>query len=721
MSFGPNCLVWGTPSRDSSGSMPLGNGDIGINLWVEPNGDVVFYIGKTDTWGEFGQLYKVGRIRLALRAGCGRIFPGENFRWELRLLEGLMVVRSEFGVLKVWVDANWPCIHLLAEGPSTLTGEISIEIWRKFKRELNGREQHGLHTGSPYAVWHGEDSIACLEEDAIAWFHYNQHSTWRSCLEMQGLGDFADGAEDPLYHRIFGGYVKGRNLRKVNETILATRVAESVFCADVTLLTLSNTPPELWLERIRSIAHAVPDAEDAEAFERHANWWRNFWRRSWIRVDGNEAARKVTESYELQRFLNACSGRGAFPIKFNGSIFNVDWGIEGEAFDADYRRWGPGYWHQNTRLPYWAMLMSGDFDLMRPYFKMYRDALPLEMERCRKYCGHEGAFFPETIYFWGAYLEHNYGWAEEREAGLAAHLPQNRYIRYHNSGGLELVYHALEFYRYTLDEEFLFSTLLPLAEAVIDYYDLHFPRCDGKLVIAPAQVIEQWFVAKNPMPEIAGLYACLEALLKLDERFVSARRRSGWERLLGELPDLPTRMIHGKKNFAPAEWWEGPPRNVENPELYAVFPYRRCGLGGGELEVGIETYRNRAYKHESGWAQDGIQAALMGLAEDARQSVTIRFTSGSPYARFPAFWGPYDWIPDQDHGACASYTLQLMCLQEWRDLLYGFPAWPAEWSVEFCLHAPNGNIVHGNYSPGDAPKIFAERPASFAPIPNFKR
>jgi Domain of unknown function (DUF5703) len=29
--------------------MPLGNGDIGINAWVETNGDLCFYIGKTDT------------------------------------------------------------------------------------------------------------------------------------------------------------------------------------------------------------------------------------------------------------------------------------------------------------------------------------------------------------------------------------------------------------------------------------------------------------------------------------------------------------------------------------------------------------------------------------------------------------------------------------------------------------------------------------------------
>ena len=36
------------PSENAHGSMPLGNGDVGINAWVEANGDLMFYVGKTD-------------------------------------------------------------------------------------------------------------------------------------------------------------------------------------------------------------------------------------------------------------------------------------------------------------------------------------------------------------------------------------------------------------------------------------------------------------------------------------------------------------------------------------------------------------------------------------------------------------------------------------------------------------------------------------------------
>ena len=54
-------VVWDSPSANASGSMPLGNGDVGVNAWVEPNGDLLFYVGKTDAWGDNGRLLKVIR------------------------------------------------------------------------------------------------------------------------------------------------------------------------------------------------------------------------------------------------------------------------------------------------------------------------------------------------------------------------------------------------------------------------------------------------------------------------------------------------------------------------------------------------------------------------------------------------------------------------------------------------------------------------------------
>ena len=59
-------VIWDSPSKNSLGSMPAGNGDIGINLWVEENGDLLFYLSKTDAWSENARLLKLGKVRLSL-------------------------------------------------------------------------------------------------------------------------------------------------------------------------------------------------------------------------------------------------------------------------------------------------------------------------------------------------------------------------------------------------------------------------------------------------------------------------------------------------------------------------------------------------------------------------------------------------------------------------------------------------------------------------------
>ena len=58
-------VVWNSPSENAHDSMPLGNGDVGINAWVEPSGDLVFYVSKTDAWDENARLCKIGRCGLS--------------------------------------------------------------------------------------------------------------------------------------------------------------------------------------------------------------------------------------------------------------------------------------------------------------------------------------------------------------------------------------------------------------------------------------------------------------------------------------------------------------------------------------------------------------------------------------------------------------------------------------------------------------------------------
>ncbi len=66
--------------------MPLGNGDIALNAWMTADGDLHFYIGKTDAWDDNARLVKVGKVRVHFEPNP--ILPGAAFRQELNLREG---------------------------------------------------------------------------------------------------------------------------------------------------------------------------------------------------------------------------------------------------------------------------------------------------------------------------------------------------------------------------------------------------------------------------------------------------------------------------------------------------------------------------------------------------------------------------------------------------------------------------------------------------------
>lgn len=406
----------------------------------------------------------------------------------------------------------------------------------------------------------------------------------------------------------------------------------------------------------------------------------------------------MSRGYALQRFVAACAGRGSYPIKFNGSLFTVDAREPGEVFNADYRRWGGPYWFQNTRLAYWPMLAAGDFDLIEPLLRMYRACLPLAQERTRLYFGHEGAFFPETMTAWGLYANDNYGW--DRAGKPLSHV-DNTYIRYYWQGGIELVSLILDRYEWTDDQGFL-SENLPLIRSILTFFDRHWPRDpEGKLRFSPAGALETWHEAVNPLPEIAGLRFVLPRLLALPAACIAHDDRLAWARLLDELPPLPMAEKAGKWVLLPAQELIGPVMNSENPELYAVFPYRLFGVGKPDLEVGRDTFEHRMVQGTGGWRQDAIQAACLGLAKTAAQYTLHNLTTHHPGSRFPAFWGPnFDWIPDQDHGSVGMMALQTMLMQADGDRILLFPAWPQEWDVEFKLHAPHQTTVEGVYRAG---------------------
>jgi len=704
-------VVWTSPSSGSSGSMPIGNGDIGANVWCEASGDLLFYISKTDSWSENGRLLKLGRVRITLTPNP--FADGHPFRQELRLREGEIVIEAgvpeEAVTLRVWVDANRPVIQVEAEGPREFEVQAKLELWRTAKREI---AQDSLEANSAWAILGDRqawpvlvypDTVLLAGGNRLIWHHRNRTSCYGVILQNQHLGELLPRYPDPLIRRTFGGCVQGENLSAINDQTLASTTAGKRYRISVFPLCAQTDSEKEWLERLQSQVKEVHKTDIETARREHRQWWEEFWNRSWIwlsseREDLQPRLSAINQGYALQRWINACGGRGAFPIKFNGSIFTVDgnqtdWQEKsGETFDPDYRQWGENYWWQNTRLTYWSMPAAGDFDLMKPLFRMYMNALPMAKEITKRYYRHDGAFFPETMYFWGTANNHDYGW------GHPGPDPKSPYIRYYWQGGVELAWMMIDYYHMTRDEAFLRETLLPLATEILTFYEVHWPRNDqGKIHMQPVHSLEAWWDCTNPLPDIAGLRQVLRSLLDLPKEVLADEQRERWGKMLADLPAIPVKTEGESTFLLPAERF-ATKNNGETPELYAVFPYRLYRIGRKDFPVAYETYRRREGRRETGgWVQDAIMAACLGLSYDAAYMVETNFTiMKHSKSRFPAFWGPnYDWIPDQDNGGVAMIALQRMLLQTDGDRILLLPAWPRPWDMDFKLHASHQTTVEG--------------------------
>jgi len=705
----PPCnVVWTSPSHDATGSLPLGNGQVGINLWVEEDGDLRFYISRTDSLSEVSRLLKVGGIRVSLDPNP---FKAEKpFRQELILRDGVCEISAGDEknrlLLTVFVDASEPVVHVDGVATTPVKVTATADVWRTEPRTLAGEELNSSWTlhGSPTPVVESADVFPATPEGTVAWFHRNESSpAFASTLKVQSLESIADRAHDPLLHRTFGGYMTGKGFRSTSGHSLTSASPVTAFSLRIAAVCGQTETARLWVAKSERLAR---DDDAREALARTTAWWHAFWDRSWVIVDehGGDGSSSVTRGYTLQRYVQACGGRGPYPIKFNGGMFTVEPKPFDKPYNADWRAWGDCHWWQNVRHMYHPMLAAGDFDLMDPLFQTYAAVRPLAEARSRLYHGAEGCYFPETMTVWGTYSNGDYGWDR------TGHQPNevlSPWWQYAWNQGPELVSLMLDRWDYTGDAAFLTGQVLPMAESVLKYFDTRFKKdAGGRIVLDPTQAVETyWRGVINDMPSTAGLNDITARLCALPNKLTDPEQRKFFIRMRAACPTVPveTAVVAGKRirRLAPAQKYAADRSNCENPELYGVWPFRLYGLGKPGLEEARAAYAGRYNHLDCGWGYDGNCAALLGLTEEAARILKIKCANSHPAYRWPATWGPnFDWLPDQNHGGNLLETAQLMLLQPVGDKILLLPAWPKSWDVDFKLHAPRNTVVECVYRDG---------------------
>lgn len=728
-------VVWNTPSRNSSESMPCGGGDIGMNIWVE-EGDVLFYLSRSGTFDENNCQLKQGRFRLRLSPNPFK--DAKDFRQELKLKDGYVEVSAGGTRIQIWADVFHPVVHVEIANAQPLQAEVSYENWRYKERLIRKGEgqQCSYKWAPPKGTVTGADFISPSADkenqpeakaNRLLFYHRNAEETvFDVAVAQQGMEGVKSQMMNPLKHLTFGGYLLGDNFEftGTRDDIYAgtdyrawefrspKATKKQQFC--IVLHTDQTENMNQWEKGLQSsLQRIAPKGKISQKVlsedrRQSRSWWNNFWQRSFIEAEGE--AEEISRNYTLFRYMLGCNAYGSVPTKFNGGLFTFDpcHIDEKQAFTPDYRKWGGGTMTaQNQRLVYWPMLKSGDFDMMPSQFDFYNRMLRNAELRSRVYWQHEGACFCEQIENFGLPNPAEYGF--KRPDWFDKGLEYNAWLEYEWDTVLEFCQMILETKIYA-DADI--AQYIPLIESSLTFFDEHYRLLasrrgrkaldgDGHLILFPGSACETYKMTNNASSTIAALRTVLETYGKKDE-------------MLKTIPPIPLRYIEVKdslnpaaapllkQTISPAVSWERI-NNIETPQLYPVFPWRIYGVGKENLDIARDTYFYDPdaikFRSHTGWKQDNIWAACLGLTEEARRLSLAKLSNG-PH-RFPAFWGPgYDWTPDHNWGGSGMIGLQEMLLQTNGEQILLFPAWPKEWNVHFKLHARGNTTVEATLKDG---------------------
>lgn len=693
--YKPKDYVWTTQSQNSSGSMPCGGHDVGMNVWVE-NGDILFYVSKSGMLDENNTLLKAGRFRLNIK---GQPFSGTDFEQRLCLNDGAIYIKGKGISIRLWADVYQPKVFVEMNATHKADATLSYESWRYKDRPVTKAEcQQGSYKWNiPADCTTFADSIKAAKNSIDFWHTNRSYTVSDYTVSREGLDAIKDELYNPIGGKTFGGSITMPGFRFTGtSTGTYASTDYKAWHYSATGIRQATVSIDLYTGETTSTALSAKKSK-----AQSTKWWHQFWQRSFITAEGEGAT--MARNYELFRYMLGCNAYGEYPTKFNGSLFTFDpvYADPKCPFTPDFRKWGGGTMTaQNQRLVYWPMLKSGDTDMMKAQFDTYLRMLPNATRRTKFYWNHDGASFSEQIENCGLPNPTEYG---KHKPGDDPGMDRNAWLEYQWDTALEFCSMIMQAHKYSGMD---IAEYEPLIRQTLIFFDEHYQyiakklgvkplNADGKLMLYPSSGCETYKMAYNPSSVIAALKTVAEQWIEY--------KGDSLNNFLSRIPPIPLRTIEGDTCIAPAIVWARI-QNIETPQLYPVFPWRVYGMGRENLHIAQNTYLKDPHAVEmhstKGWKQDNIWAACLGLTDEAFKLNREKLADG-PY-RFPAFWDPgYDWAPDCNKGGASMIGLQEMLLQEKPDGgLLLFPAWPKNINAKFRLKATGGRTVEAEIKNG---------------------
>ena len=148
--------------KSSMESIPIGNGDLGANIWAEKDG-IYFLLSKTDAFSRLHRLIKTGFLKFSLPNN--KSF--DTLEFHLSLEEGILKIKNENISFEIYADANNP-IYVINIRGDIGGGSLSLINYRREPEKIDCADR------SNYQLNHDKNThidFDCTEDADLSLIH----------------------------------------------------------------------------------------------------------------------------------------------------------------------------------------------------------------------------------------------------------------------------------------------------------------------------------------------------------------------------------------------------------------------------------------------------------------------------------------------------------------------------------------------------------------------
>jgi alpha-L-fucosidase 2 len=496
-------------------------------------------------------------------------------------------------------------------------------------------------------------------------------NTWRqvsSYADSTGAG-ISRGQSDPQkFGYTLAATVEGANYSASvvnNSRVRLTITPTSSYTVWFTASTRLNAPSNNSINQARNALSSVKATGYSTTFNNYRNFWHNFWGKSFVQYGGLGGDADYLENvYYLSTYLIAAGGYGNYPYHFINGVFRST---------GDQTKWSNAYWYWNQRDVYNSFLASNHADLMNTFNNLYsRNYNALKAYTQTRY-GVDGLWVPETM-----------GWDGNARGTVGSDYTKNIL-----STGYEAAYNMYLQYRYTNDGNYLRNVAYPYIRETAKFYSRMLSvDGSGKYYMANSNSHETYWNVRNAITDLAAVRSIFPIAIQVSTQLgLDSGLRPEWQRILDNLVPYPQQ----NGQYLPHEPPLSQTRNGENVASELIWPYNLTGIGYPDYQTALNTWNARPFPYGNVWANDAVQAARLGLGDQAFNGMKRMLQQ---YQNYPnGFTNNTNGVFEY-HGVHLSAMNEAL-LQSYNDKIRVFPAAPTNSNFvgKFTLLAKNGFLV----------------------------